>query len=605
MKKNPILFRNARFSVYSDTAIRAEYRKNKSFPNLPSILTESYSCKKAAFCVQRSGKKLVLKTKELILTYHEREKGFTKDTLSVRFKIKGKPVSWCPWKEPTGVLSYHQRSFDEWPVPIKRCRQRGQLNRCGWNIVEDKQQVYLTKEGWLEARKNKDSRDFYFFVYGTDYKRAMADYVKVFGRIPLLPDWAFGLWFSRFFKFSDKQLLELIARFKKENIPLNALVVDTDWRKFRWYGYEWNKKLFPNPKNFIKKLKKLKIKIGLNDHPGYGRMEALPKDENLSKKIKEVQGKNEACLDFSSKEITDIWLKDGILPLIKDGIDFLWVDGWGNGAPVKGVDTQLWLNKLYTEALAKNSQKAPLIISRWGGIGSHRYPFSFSGDITSTWKNLRRQIKVQVEGFNAASSYISFDLGGFFGKPVRRYKKEKLRKDETLGFNYVYKKKIDTELYIRWMQLGAFSPIMRLHSHQGFREPWRYGKKALEIFRKYVKVRYRLFPYLYNLAEEAHKKGSSPLRPLYIEYPEDPNAYKYPRQYLLGENLLIIPADKPLENGYSTKKAYFPEGKWIDIENGEVTEGKSHRTLCIPLEKIPVFARVSSKFYSKKTTNFS
>lgn len=601
--KNPVLFGNARISIYSAGAIRAEYRKNKDFPGFPSVLTGSYPPKKAFFCAERSGKKLVLETKKLVLTYREREKGFTEDTLSIKFKVNGKTVTWKPWERPAGVLSRHQRSFDEWPAPIKRYRHRGQLNRCGWNIIEDKKQAYLTKEGWLENRKEKDSQDFYFFVYGADYKKAIEDYVSVFGKIPLLPDWAFGLWFSRFFKFSDKQLLELIARFRRKDIPLDVLVVDTDWRKFRWHGYEWNKRLFPDPGNFIGKLKELKIKIGLNDHPGYGHMEALPRDESLSKKIKEVQGKDEAFLDFRSKEITDIWLKYGILPLIKDGIDFLWVDGWGNGAPVKGVDTQLWLNKLYTGALAKNSPKAPLIISRWGGIGSHRYPFSFSGDIASTWSNLRNQIKTQTEGFNAASAYISFDLGGFFGKPLRRHKKEKLKKDETLGFCHVYKKKINTELYIRWIELGAFSPIMRLHSHQGYREPWRYGGKAVEIFRRYVKARYRLFPYMQDLAKEAHFKGISPIRPLYVEYPRDPSAYKYLTEYLLGKNLLIVPADAPVKNGYARKKAYFPEGNWVDIESGEIVEGRSCRTLRIPLDKIPVFARAGSVIPVKEYTN--
>jgi len=415
--KNPVFFGNAKFNIYSASALRVEYRKNRDFPKFPSILTETYPPSRFPFYVKKSKNKLILKTEKLTLTYCEKGKGFRKDTLTIQFKVNGKTVVWRPWQEPEGVLSYHQRSFDEWPPIIKRYRHRGHLNACGWNIIEDKKQVYLTKEGWLINKKEKDSKDFYFFVYESDYKKAMSDYIKVFGRIPPLPGWALGLWFSRYFKFTDKQLLKLIKRFKCEDIPLDVLVIDTEWRKFDWRGYEWNKKLFPEPKKFLKKLKRLKIKTGLNDHPGYDHIEAFSEEGNLSKKIKRIQGEGKAHLDFSSKKITDIWLKEGLTPPIKEGIDFWWVDGWGYNGPVKGVDRQLWLNKLYTQSLARNSKKRPLIISRWGGIGSHRYPFPFSGDIASTWANLRKQIKVQAEGFNAGSSYISFDLGGFFGKP--------------------------------------------------------------------------------------------------------------------------------------------------------------------------------------------
>ena len=601
--RNPVFFGNAKFSIYSVSALRAEYRKNRDFPKFPSILTETRPPKKALFRLQKSKNRLILKTKELTLIYCEKGKGFTKDSLSIKFKINGKTKIFYPGQEPEGVLSYHQRSFDEWPIILKRYRHRGHLNRCGWNVIEDKEQVYLTKEGWLKNKKGKTSKDFYFFVYGNNYKKAMLDYIKIFGKIPLLPEWTFGLWFSRYFKFTDKQLLGLIERFKNENIPLDVLVIDTEWRKFEWRGYEWNKKLFPHPIKFLKKLEKLKIKIGLNDHPGYNHIELLADEENLSKKIRKVQDKQKAHLDFSSKEITDIWLKEGLTPLIREGIDFWWVDGWGYNGPVKGVDRQLWLNKLYTQTFTKNSTKRPLIISRWGGIGSHRYPFPFSGDIASTWANLKKQIKVQAEGFNAASAYISFDLGGFFGKPLKPHRGRKLKKDETLSFNCVYKKKIDTELFIRWMELGAFSPIMRLHSHRGIREPWRYGKRALEIFKKYTKVRYRLFPYIYNLSSQAHTKGISPIRPLYVEYSKDPHAYKYPGQYLFGENLLIIPADSSAKNGYSAKMAYFPQGEWIDIESGEIVKGKCFKTLCIPIDKIPVFAKAGSAIPLKKATD--
>jgi alpha-glucosidase (family GH31 glycosyl hydrolase) len=250
-------------------------------------------------------------------------------------------------------------------------------------------------------------------------------------------------------------------------------------------------------------------------------------------------------------------------------MDFWWIDGWIK-SPFGNMDGQLWANRQYYEVAEEWTGKRGLILSRWGGLGSHRYPVQFSGDTLSDWPTLKRQIMFTADSGNLGAAYWSHDIGGFFNK------------------------EIDDELFIRWSQFGSLSPVFRTHSHHGIREPWKFGSRAKRVFKKQTRMRYALAPYLYTLAREAHDCGLPLARPMYLEYPTDKVAPGFRYQYLLGKDLLVIPADGPSEGktGISRKRAYFPPGdRWLALETSDIVEPQQVLNLRIPLERIPVYVR--------------
>ncbi|MFN3966181.1 MAG: TIM-barrel domain-containing protein, partial [Endomicrobiia bacterium] len=341
----------------------------------------------------------------------------------------------------------------------------------------------------------------------------------------------------------------------------------TDWRKHTWNGYEWNKEFFPEPKIFLDELKRQNIHTCLNDHPGYGQSDELPEDDPYREKIKErIPDIKEYRVRWSDERYVYAWVDEIFTKFLKEGIDFWWVDGWGATDGIMDLSSQLWLNKFYFEACKKTGDnRRPIILSRWGGIGSHKYPVQFSGDTYSSFETLKYQISFTHKGGNIGAVYWSHDIGGFLGG------------------------KLPEDLYIRWLQFGCFSPILRTHSSGGERDIWNYSEKTLNIFRKYVRIRYALFPYFYTLARECFDTGLPLIRGLYLEYPNDKNAYIYEEEYLIGKDILVAPVYTP--DKVCERKIYFPKGIWFSLEDKEIIKGPCVKKLKVPLEKIPVFIK--------------
>ncbi len=261
--------------------------------------------------------------------------------------------------------------------------------------------------------------------------------------------------------------------------------------------------------------------------------------------------------------------------VIDQGLDFWWIDG--DFAQMDGLNSQMWTNRMYYTATEEHTGKRSFIFSRYGGPGSHRYPGFFTGDAVSTWKVLKYEIPMTVKSGNVLYPYVTHDIGGFVG---------------TLKDNY--------ELYARWVQFGAFSPIFRLHScHENpdegnARMPWNYGDKGLNLARQFVTARYQLIPYIYTYCREAYDTGLPMCRPLYIEYPDRDEAYNHFDEYLLGREMLIAPVTTPAVNGQAIRDIYFPEGVWIDYFTGVKYQGNKTIKYTCPLDRMPVFVKQGS-----------
>jgi alpha-glucosidase (family GH31 glycosyl hydrolase) len=292
------------------------------------------------------------------------------------------------------------------------------------------------------------------------------------------------------------------------------------------------------------------------------------------------------------------FFKDVIRPHESEGIDFWWLD-WQqaltvgkhgqekNYTPAAGSETlgeTFWCNHTFFEDMQKNRPDLrPVIYHRWGGLGSHRYPICFSGDAWAAWSMLGYEIFFTSNASNVLYAYWGHDLGGHQG-----------------GNN-------DPELLLRWLQFGAYTPIFRTHATNSSkleRRIWKYSN--FEQLREAVRLRYKLFPYLYTAARETYDTGVGMNRPLYYDYPEDGNSYVYEDEYMFGNDMLVAPIYTPQQNGYSGRMVWLPgkDEQWWDVSYSRLINGGQRLYSAVTLDQFPVFYRAGSviPFYPVRRT---
>lgn len=476
----------------------------------------------------------------------------------------------------------------------------GVCSKNGIAYFDDAKSLTLGKDGEIKPERGA-GKDVYLFCYGTDYREAVKALYLITGAPPSLPRFAFGNWWSRFYRYTDEEYLRLLNKFSDRNVPLTVATVDMDWHysffvdeekgitakgrdtdfyggKNGWTGYSWNVNLFPDHKKFLKEVADRNLKITLNLHPADGIRWWEDQYENMAKAL----GKNpETCekieFDFSSTQFIDRYFPVMLHTHEEDGVDFWWVD-WQQGTQSKtaGLDP-LWSLNHYHYLDCKRKGEQALILSRFSGIGSHRYPVGFSGDTVISWETLKYLPYFTATASNIGYTYWSHDIGGHM-----------------LGT-------MSQELYLRHIQYGVFSPINRLHcSDEGTttKEPWAYGNGAGRIAEDYLRFRHRMIPHLYTLSQKTHKEGIAIVEPLYYEW-QNPIAYEMKEEYIFGENFLVVPVTSPLKkDGYARVQAWLPEGEWTDIFTGDeytVSEKDGvKKTLLRKLEDIPVLAKAGS-----------
>ena len=421
------------------------------------------------------------------------------------------------------------------------------------------------------------------------------------GEVPLIPRFALGNWWSRYHVYTDKEYLRLLNYFEEQDVPLTVATIDMDWhysnkeeneRLFAieaqgrmnteyigalnttWTGYTWNKRLFPDYKAFLNKIKEKNLKITLNLHPADGIRFWEQQYEEMAKAvgIDPTEGKY-VPFDIANETFVNAYFKILHKPYEEDGVAFWWID-WqqGTNSKMEGLDPLWALNHYHYLDNALN-HSAPLILSRYCGVGSHRFPLGFSGDTFITWDTLDYLPQFTATASNVGYTWWSHDIGGH----MRGFKED--------------------EMYLRHLQYGVFSPINRLHcsnSEVCTKEPWAYRNGTGEMAKNWLRFRHRLIPYLYTASYRTHKKGLALVEPLYYEW-NNQNAYKYKNEYLFGGGLLVVPVTKKAKkDGYARVKAWLPQGKWIDIFNGTeytIAEEGKELVLLRDLESIPVFIK--------------
>ncbi|MCB9858745.1 MAG: DUF5110 domain-containing protein [Phycisphaerales bacterium] len=577
-------FGNARFTCLADGIIRMEYDANRRFEDRPT-LAFIHRDRRSAFLdvsteASLAGPASILRltTPRLTLTYVNNGEPFNATNLTVQFMMNGEKVTWRPCADAGGNLLGTYRTLDG--ISGATDLPEGLLSRDGWAIVDESDSVVLEPRRdrlWPAPRNNGDAIDWYIFAYGHDYKAALADFTAVTGRVPLPPRYAFGTWWSRYWAYSADELRTLVNEFDANKVPLDVLVIDMDWHLDGWTGYTWNRKYFPDPDGFLKEMHHRGLKTTLNLHPADG----VGKHEAQFAEMCKAMGLDPEKTDRIPFDSTDPTFVDAYFnvlhhPLEKQGIDFWWMD-WQQGAETKvaGLDPLPWLNYLHWTDMARRAKETgrrPLIFSRWGGLGNHRYQIGFSGDTFCNWQSLAFQPFFTATAGNVGFGYWSHDIGGH--QPGR----------------------VDPELYARWIQFGAMSPILRTHTTknpEAERRIWKFPAEAYDAAKKAFQLRYHLIPYIYTAARECFDTGLPICRPLYYEWPELSEAYARDAGYLFGDALLVAPVVRPADpaSGMTPVTVWLPPGRWRNGFTGRVYNGPTQARLLVPLDEMPIFVR--------------
>lgn len=401
-----------------------------------------------------------------------------------------------------------------------------------------------------------DELDLFLFI-GTP-KEILKEYTAITGRSPVPPLWSFGLWMSRFSYRSQKEVMAVSDKLRKNKIPCDVIHIDAGWfKKGINCDFEFDKDCFPEPKKMTALLNEKGFKISLWQIPYFTPLNPIF-DEVVKKQlyVKDRNGNvctEDAILDFSNQNTID-WYTKKIKALFRLGVSVIKTD-FGEAAPLNG-----WYASgrsgffehnnyplRYTQLVSKITSEMKgegLVWSRSSWAGGQRTPVHWGGDAevsdAGMAGSLRGGLSLGLSGF----SFWSHDIGGFSGSPKE-------------------------ELFLRWTFFGIFTSHSRVH---GFppREPWEFSKEFSDLFRKMIELRYRLMPYIFTQAALASENGLPLLKAMLLNYPGDPTVWELQDQYMFGDDMLIAPL---LEENVSERKVYLPEGKWIDYQTRKIYEG--------------------------------
>lgn len=566
-----------RFTVLTEEMIRLEYCEDGQFEDRATQCVIDRKFKVPEYQVIENEESLEIITDKIHLVYNKQK--FTDYGLSVQVRgnISVYHSIWHFGEEATDLRGT-ARTLDEADGAIEL--EHGIISRFGYGILDDSRSLVITEDGWVEPRK-EDCIDIYFLGYGHEYEHCLKDYYHLTGKTPLLPRYALGNWWSRFYRYNDQEYKALMTRFEKEEIPFSVSVIDMDWHlvdidpKYGsgWTGYTWNKELFPDPKEFMTWLHDHGLKVTLNVHPAGG----VQAHEEKYKEMAEAMGRDwekeePVNFDVTDQKFLKAYFEYLHHPNEEEGVDFWWLD-WQQGglSKIPGLDP-LWMLNHYHYLDSGRRGKRRLTFSRYAGMGSHRYPVGFSGDTIISWESLAFQPYFTANASNVGYGWWSHDIGGH----MKGYR--------------------DEELSTRWIQFGVFSPIMRLHSSNSAftgKEPWNYNAVSENIMKRYLKLRHEMIPYLYTMNYHASHDGQPLIRPMYYLEPEQPEAYEVPNEYYFGTELVVCPITEPTDKAAGTAcvKAWIPEGKWYDIFSGLKYDGGRMLELYQSLEDIPVLAK--------------
>ena len=568
-----------RITVLTDGLVRLEHAEDGVFEDHASTFAVDREQPVPDFTVHDHGDHLEIVTARFRLSY---DKGpFTTSGLSLA--VAGGVTSYhSVWRYGSagGDLGGTARTLDtaDGAIPL----EPGLVSRDGYAVIDDSGSLLFDAEGWVAPRTG-DRQDLYVFAYGHDYAAALQAFYAVSGRPPVLPRWALGNWWSRYYAYTADEYVRLMTRFRDEGIPFSVGVIDMDWHVVDvdpahgsgWTGYTWNRELFPEPETLLSWLHEHGLRVTLNVHPADGVRSFEDAYPAMAAALgRETSTGEPISFDVTDREFLAAYFEVLHRGLEAEGVDFWWLD-WQSGphSRVAGIDPLWMLNHFHFLDSGRDGRRG-LTFSRYAGPGSHRYPVGFSGDTVISWASLAFQPHFTATASNVGYGWWSHDIGGhFFGTK-------------------------DDELATRWLQLGTFSPVLRLHSGSNeftTKEPWTFAAEPARVMTEFLRLRHRLVPYLHAMNHRA-SAGTPLVLPLYYRWPEREQAYRVPNEFLFGSELVVAAITEPADHRTLLGRvaAWLPPGTWVDLLTDLVYDGDREIHLHRDLAAIPVLARAGA-----------
>ena len=579
-KKAVVQGANYRISVITERVVRLEYSPNGQFNDRPTQLIKKRNVGLPDFSVRQDATIVEVTTKYFSLSY-----------------IKGQPFMGTkvdPMKNlKITLLSKERDRSKDWFVGHPEARnmlgnmigvdvglpinlQKGLYSLDGFVSFDDSLGKVIMEDGTL-SNPLPNHLDIYVFMYDKDFKQALFDYFKMTGAPALVPRYALGNWWSRNITYDDKGINDLVRKFERKKIPISVMLFDNDWHirdtkdvKGLKTGFTFNNDLIKNPQGMIADFHKRGIRVGLSVNPTEG---FYPHEQYYPQASEYMQVQAPTIIQFDplNPKALDVLFKMFLHPLEALGVDFFWNDATGDGDVTKmwALDHYMYLDS------GRNSNKRPLLLSRGSVYAPHRYPVIYGGSSEISWQNLKQLPFLYLNAANIGVSWWSHDVGGNHG-----------------GIE-------DGELYLRYVQLSTFGPILRFHGARGKyykKEPWLWDAKTENIAADYLRLRHRLIPYLYTEAYNYTRSGTPLIQPFYYNYMWVYDDSLYRNQYYLGSQLLVCPILEPKDPimNRSIHRFFVPDGTWYDFVTGKKFPGNKKYVSFFKEDDYPVFAHSGS-----------
>lgn len=441
----------------------------------------------------------------------------------------------------------------------------------------------------------------YFFIAGPTPADVVQRYAFLVGTTPLPPRWALAYQQCRWSYDSAKRVRQIAREFRRRKIPCDAIYIDIDYMDgFR--SFTWHPERFADPRKLTRELADRGFKLvaivdpGIKAEPGYFVYDQGVAGDHFVRSaagdlyVGKVWPGESVWPDYS-RAATRRWWGDLYKGLLEDGVtgiwndmnepaDFSFTDGTvplsvrhdNDGEPsdhraVHNVFGMQMARSTFEGLSRLRPNVRPFVLTRAGYSGVQRYAAVWTGDNLSSWEHLRMSIPMLLNMSISGISFCGADIGGFRGYP-------------------------SPELFTRWLQLGVFYPMMRVHTAGGKeQDPWSFGKKHEKLNRAAIELRYQLLPYIYTEMQHTARTGLPLLRPVLLDYPDHPRVHRCEHEFLFGRQLYVAPV---VQEGARSRKVLLPSGDWYDFDDGTRRTGGQDFELDVRIDTIPIFARAGA-----------
>jgi alpha-glucosidase (family GH31 glycosyl hydrolase) len=597
VRDNSVYFRELRIQILTPTLIRIQKKYNNRYSDETDLGVVNLKFPRASFKIEAGNGLYTIITDSLAVIYNP---SVDLTGGGIRILYRNFRLNRLDEKDSTnlgGVVGsldnckgnkhYREQNDVSSPYTLNPIPE-GILSRRGFTVLEHSPDtLYFFKAG-------KPYSELYVMGYGNNYRQAFKDFYALTGETPMLPKWSLGFIYSRWKDYNEEDYKRIVTRFRKEMIPLDAIILDMCWHIDYWYGFRYDTSRFPDMKEFHRWTDSVHLKTGFNHHAGaiyykdprvreFCSAAGINYDSALTAGLPWEPEEKIIRYNPVNRKHFKTFYEMYLSRLMKDGLDFHWVDG----------ESSIYSADLYHKFTSDFTRKRAVVMNRMQSnvLCNHRYPFGFSGDTFISWETMAYSLEADIKGGNNGV-YWSHDIGGYMPQGPGGYPPS-------------------GEIFARWLQLGAVSPILRVHAKkdlfwtppvgpgdfdQGSRLPWEWGDTVLNSARISIQLRYKLLPYIYTMSRIAHDEGIPLCRGLYIDYPASDSAYRYD-EFMFGSELLAAPILSPSKvpgAGSTDRSLWLPEGTWYDYFTRQAYSGNREINISKTLFEFPLFVRAGS-----------